>query len=114
MHVRGLDFPDSSNEGVQSSCHLRGRLASLAAVMPDVPWALCVQALVLPASSDLRGEEALVRAVLPLADVVCGLDLVGGFEGGAVRGGEEEAVGALGARARRDVDACEFRGRDQP
>lgn len=64
--------PDIGNESVHTRGDLFRRLASRAAIPPDVP--MFIQTLLLPQLADLGARDALVVAIIPFADVFSDLD----------------------------------------
>lgn len=113
---------DLGDEAVEALRDLLGALSAGAAVAPNVP--VGVEALLGAAAADLGARDALVVAVVPLADVVGDLDAGAADEGARVlravgRPGEgvldaevEELKGALGALPGGDV-AAGRRGRQR-
>ena len=114
-HVRRLVRADVGDEPVHAPGDVLGGLAAGAAVPPDVPLPLA-QALLPPHPADLGARDALVVAVVPLADVLRHLDarVAGGAGPAGCRGpvglpGQgldaqvEQLKGALGTLARGDV-----------
>jgi len=110
VHVRSLHASDPRNDLVQPARELRRALAALAPVMPDIPGPLRVQAPLLAAAADLRRQQALVDAVLPLPHILGDLDRV---LQGRLRGlVEQQLEGAPGPRAWTNDDLGELRGVD--
>lgn len=104
LEERRLQQLDLLDDAIQPLRDLRGALALLAAVMPDVPLGIGIQAARFPAVADLRRQQALVQAVFPLADVLGDLGPLVALQLRAAAGVEEDVEGLLGARARRDED----------
>lgn len=92
LHERRLVLgADGGDQPVQALGDLLGRLAAGAAIPPDVP--VLAQALFLPPRADLFAGDALVVAVVPLADVLGDLDA---RIAGQARGVTDGAVGVPG------------------
>jgi hypothetical protein len=97
MHIRSLQLLDFRDHFVETIREVGGRLTAFAPVAPDIPWSLGVEALVLPALADLRGEQAFVCAVIPFFQICCGFDEVVAFQVPLICLVEEESKCFLGA-----------------
>lgn len=104
---------DLGDHFVETIREVGRRLAAFAPIAPDVPRPLRVEALVLPALADLRGEQAFVCAVIPFFQIRSSFDKVVAFQVPLICFVEEESKCFLGTLEGGDVDFGEAGGVDE-